>query len=175
MRMALKHHDKSTRRPARSLLFAMLVILMALVISAGSLGNMDAASQGDDNSVFSRIAQERFDGEEVFNRVCSSCHSIDRPENTETEPLAPPMRMVARRYLMVAESTDVATSRVIEWLKGPDAEKSLMPSMAIEHHGLMPPVVLTDAEREAVAGFVMTLAEGQAKSGGHHHGQSGNS
>ena len=173
MKMAYQHQNNPARHPVRALLFALLVILVALLVSAGSFLGVDALPQSDDSSVIMLVAQEAIDGEEVFNRVCSTCHTIDRPEDSEVEPLAPPMRMVVRRYLMATESSEEANARIIEWLKGPDAEKSLMPAMAIEHHGLMPPVVLTEDERIAVAEFVLTLADeaGQGMMNGEMEGK----
>lgn len=156
------HHDKHAHHRMRTLFFALLVIGIAMLLAAALIppSHSSSTTSGQDDAVRT-ISLSLVDGEEVFNRVCSTCHTIDRPAETEQEPLAPPMRMVARRYVMMTESTETATARIVEWLEGPDAEKSLMPPMAIEHHGLMPPVVLTEEERSAVATFVVSLNEAQ--------------
>jgi len=157
------------------LVFALLVIVLALLVAATTFLNTRPAPIPDSESnVFVTASFQVNTGEEVFKRVCSTCHTIDRPTDSEVEPIAPPMRMVARRYLMMTESPEVANARIIEWLEGPDAEKSLMPPMAIEHHGLMPPVVLTEEERVAVAEFVLSLNEGEEggmMNGMQHQGQ----
>ena len=175
MRMAYHHPRKQNHRPLRTLVFALLVIVLALLVAATTFLNTRPAPIPDSESnVFVTASFQVNTGEEVFKRVCSTCHTIDRPTDSEVEPIAPPMRMVARRYLMMTESPEVANARIIEWLEGPDAEKSLMPPMAIEHHGLMPPVVLTEEERVAVAEFVLSLNEGEEggmMNGMQHQGQ----
>lgn len=124
-------------------MFVLLVIILALMVSA-----LGPASPSPTN------------GEEVFKRVCATCHTIDRPTDMEADkPAAPPMKMVVRRYMMVNESEEAAHARIVTWLEGPKEDKSIMPPMAIAEHGLMPPVVLTEEERNAVASYVLTLHE----------------
>lgn len=161
MKMAFHHDESSHHHRFRTLAFALLVIIIAMMISALTFLRVHPASLSEDvdDSPFTLVALQMVDGEEVFNRVCTTCHTVDRPTDMETEPIAPPMKMIVRRYTMSTDSPEEAHTRIVEWLKKPDAEKSLMPAMAIEHHGLMPPVVLTEEERTAVAEYVLTLAE----------------
>lgn len=168
MRMASHHHqdDRHHHHRIRTLVFAIIVILIAMMVSAITFLRVSPASvtQSDGESVFSAVAFNVLkgtatDGKEVFNRVCATYHAVDRPANMETEPIAPPMKMIVRRYSMSTKTAEEAQSRIIMWLEEPDAEKSLMSPMAIEHHGLMPPVVLTAEERSAVAEYVMTLTQ----------------
>src|SRR5690606_16656684 len=45
------------------------------------------------------------------------------------------------------------------WIGAPSVEESVLPAHAIERHGLMPPLVLSARDREAVAMYVLTLAD----------------
>ncbi|MGB0651542.1 MAG: c-type cytochrome [Rhodothermales bacterium] len=163
MRMAFHHQHRGSPRnhPIRTLVFVVIVIIIAMMVSALTFlrTNPVSVTQSPDAGIFSAVALHVTDGEEVFNRVCTTCHTIDRPTDVEREPIAPPMKMIAQRYIRMTESSEDARSRVEMWLEQPDAEQSLMPAMAIEHHGLMPPVMLTEAERTAVAVYVLSLVE----------------
>ena len=165
MRMAFNHHhaDRRHHRPIRTLGFAVIVIIIAMMISAMTFlrENPVTITQSDNESVFAVVALDVVDGKEVFDRVCTACHSVDRPSEMAAEPIAPPMKMIAQRYTMAADSPEEAHSRIVRWLEEPDADKSLMPPMAIEHHGLMPPVVLTPEERSAVAEYVLSLTQSE--------------
>lgn len=160
-------HQSHPAHPLRSLFFILAIVVLGLVLSAS--GPLPQSGM-------------QTDGEEVFGRVCATCHQVDRPTEADApEPIAPPMRMIVRRYMMVNETEEAAHARIVEWLKGPSAEKSQMPAMAIEHHGLMPPVVLTEDERTAVATYVLSLHEdgmpgmqmqnGEGQGMQHQHGQ----
>jgi cytochrome c553 len=162
--------EKQSHHRIRALLFALIVIAIAMMVAAVLfLPSRPTDVTASDSSYFQTASMVLTDGEEVFNRVCATCHDMDRSEDAEEEPIAPPMRMIARRYAMMTESAEMATARIVEWLEGPDAEKSLMPPMAIEHHGLMPPVVLTEEERSAVAAFVVALNDDATQ--GMQHGE----
>ena len=144
MRTTLQpYQHQSGPHPLRVLVFVLMVIILALMISA--LGP---------------VTQSPANGEEVFKQVCATCHTVDRPTDMEAaKPIAPPMKMIVRRYMMVNETEAAAHARIVTWLEGPSEEKSIMPPMAIEEHGLMPPVVLTEEERIAVASYVLSLHE----------------
>jgi mono/diheme cytochrome c family protein len=158
--MTTAHHQHSAH-PLRSLVFFVTLVVIGLMLSA------------------SRPAAQSFtDGEEVFARVCATCHQVDPPADMQAQkPIAPPMKMIVRRYMMVNESEEAAHARIVAWLQGPSADKSIMPPMAIEEHGLMPPVVLTEEERTAVASYVLSLHEagmpGMGQMKGMDHSQMG--
>jgi len=170
MSTASHQHDKHSHHRIRALLFALIVIAIAMMVATVQfLPSRPTAITASDSSYIQTVSLVLTEGEEVFNRVCTTCHEMDRSEDAEKEPIAPPMRMIARQYAMMTESPEMDTARIVEWLKGPDAEKSLMPPMAIEHHGLMPPVVLTEDERTAVAAFVVALNDDDTQ--GMQHGR----
>ena len=140
--MNTAQHSHSVH-PLRSLVLFVTVVVIGLVLSASR-----------------PPAPSMTDGEEVFDRVCATCHQVDPPADmTAEKPLAPPMKMIVRRYMMANETEEAAHARIVEWLKGPSEDKSLMPPMAIDEHGLMPPIELTEEERTAVATYVLKLQE----------------
>ena len=154
-------YQQPSARPLRSLFFVLAVLVLGMALSA-------SAPQ----------TAVRTDGEEVFARVCATCHQVDPPADMQSaKPTAPPMKMIVRRYMMINETEEAAHARIVAWLKGPSAEKSLMPPHAITEHGLMPPVQLSEEERVAVASFVLGLLEapmqgmGQGMGMMHQHGQ----
>ena len=63
------------------------------------------------------------DGEEIFNRVCATCHTIDPPGPQADMPLAPPMRMIVSRYLAVHSSYPATADALDAWLKEPAAKQ----------------------------------------------------
>lgn len=157
------NHQEHINHPIRALVFTLIVLVFAMMISAAG-----------------QLAQRSVDGKEVFNRVCATCHQVDPPASmmgrmqqgaSETmsdgvemdKPIAPPMSMIASRYLAAHETAEEAARSIETWLEGPSEDKSLMPAMAIQEHGLMPPVVLTEEERVAVAAYVLTLGSDEVR------------
>ncbi len=169
MRVSFLH--QGTQRPIRSLFFAVLVIVIALMVSATALSSLTPPPTSASTQFMSTsLVIPDLDGKEIFDRLCSTCHAVERPADMDTEPIAPPMSMIMNRYAMMTESEDEAREKVLDWLVKPEAEKSLLPEMAIEHHGLMPPVVLTEEERAAVTDYILTLAPEREQSGMHGMG-----
>jgi len=95
------------------------------------------------------------DGAQVFTMVCAMCHSVQPPAKA-----APPMSHVTAYYLRKHVDTTAAAAAIVDYLKKPEAARSLMPPMAIERFGLMPAQShLSDAQLDAVARYVLTLAD----------------
>ncbi|MCA9738624.1 MAG: c-type cytochrome, partial [Gemmatimonadetes bacterium] len=92
-------------------------------------------------------------GQAMFDLICSACHSWDPPAK-----LAPPMSMVLGHYLERYADTDEASDAIAAWISGPDAERSVLPSHAVQQFGLMPGQPLPEAERRAVAAYLLDRA-----------------
>lgn len=111
-------------------------------------------------------------GEATFKSVCSTCHSIHPPALQ-----APPMAHVARHYLASDTSRTAVIERLVSWVREPSAERSLLPPMARERWGLMPPLLLPEEQLRDVAAYVLTLAEsapeGDARGMRHGRGMRG--
>jgi cytochrome c len=104
-------------------------------------------------------------GEQLFQRVCSACHSLEAPPRS-----APPMTHVARHYRQAFADPADGVARIVEFVRAPSAEKSVLPAQARERWGLMPPLPLPDAELEAVARYVWQLPAPQRGMGGRGMG-----
>ena len=94
-------------------------------------------------------------GEQVVEYVCSQCHSMDPP------PLkAPPLTMLAQHLRETFASVDEAVDHVVTYVPAPDPERSILPEMAQERFGLMPPQPLPEPMLEAAARYIWTLSDG---------------
>jgi mono/diheme cytochrome c family protein len=104
------------------------------------------------------------DGAQIFELVCAMCHSVNPPAKA-----APPISHAVAFYLRKHGNADTAAAAMVAYLKQPDAERSLIPAMAIERFGLMPSQGhLSDAQLQAVARYALSLAD-TAHVSGHHH------
>ena len=108
-----------------------------------------AAPAGADSA---SLAQELARGEQVVRTTCAACHTLEPPPDK-----APPFAMIAMRYRAAAASDDEAIARIVAWVRAPDAERSLLPAMAIERFGLMPPLPLPDSLLRPAARYLLTL------------------
>lgn len=111
------------------------------------------------------------DGQAIFEMVCAMCHSVAPPAKA-----APPMSHAVAYYLRAHADADAAAAAIVAYLAKPDAAASVMPPHAIERFGLMPAQShLSDAQLNAVAHYVLTLADTAHVGGGrmHRHGPPG--
>jgi cytochrome c len=105
------------------------------------------------------------DGAQLFELVCAMCHSVNPPPKA-----APPISHAVAYYLRKHESADSALTAMVAYLRQPEAERSVMPPMAIERFGLMPSQGhLSDAQLLAVARYALSLADSAHVTGGHQH------
>ncbi len=92
-------------------------------------------------------------GQQVVELVCSVCHSMDSPPLT-----APPLTHIARHLREAFSDEDEAVRHMLAYLPAPDQERSVMPPMAVERFGLMPPQPLPPEMIEAAARYIWGLA-----------------
>jgi cytochrome c len=103
------------------------------------------------------------DGAQIFELVCSMCHSVSPPAKA-----APPMSHAAAYYLRKHPDATAAATALVAYLREPAAERSAMPAHAIERFGLMPSQAhLPEPQLQAVARYVLTLADTTHVHGGH--------
>jgi cytochrome c len=127
-------------------------LLVLLVIRAATLAAQERAPAAPD-------------GAQLFELVCAMCHSVNPPPKA-----APPISHAVAYYLRTHESADSALSAMVAYLRKPEAERSVMPPMAIERFGLMPSQGhLSDAQLLAVARYALSLADSAHVTGGHQH------
>lgn len=116
-------------------------------------GHHDAGDPGQ-SALEAPVPEEFTAGAQVFESICSQCHSLSPPAK-----LAPPMRHVARHLRMRFETEEAATRHILTFLPAPDSTSSIMPPMARQRFGLMPPQPLPKPYLEAVARYVWYLGE----------------
>lgn len=121
---------------------SMLSVIAALALAAA------AFAQGAPQ-------QAKTEGEQVFQTVCSVCHSVQPPHKA-----APPMAHAAAYYLRRHGNADSAAAAIVAYIKQPVAERSAMPPHVIKRFGIMPPHGhLSEAQLAAAARYVLTLAD----------------
>ena len=129
--------EQSSHHRVSTFLLAILFILAAMLLMGQS-----AVTPGD----------EAVEGKEVFERVCTTCHTTQPPPN-----LAPPMAMILRHYGMALGDSAAVRDTLVSWIGSPDASRSMLPAHAVERFGVMAPVDLTPEEIDAVTDYIMTL------------------
>ena len=98
------------------------------------------------------VPEELAEGARLFDYICSQCHTVDPPPN-----LAPPMTHVARHLRQRFSTEDEAVAFILSFVPAPTAEASVMPAMAVERFGLMPPLPLPPELLTEVARYVWFL------------------
>jgi cytochrome c len=152
---------------------AFTLVAAALVLGAcgSALAGRGPAGAGPERTVTADAARtppqaQLALGEQVFERVCTTCHSLEAPPRA-----APPMTHVARHYRQAFTDEAAGVARIVEFVRNPSAEASALPAHARERWGLMPALQLSQAELEAVAGYIWQLPEPGRGMGGHRHGK----
>lgn len=107
-------------------------------------------------------------GRQVFELVCSGCHTIQPPPDS-----APPMSHVARHLRQELETLEAFTEHVRTYVPAPSAEGSRLPAMAIERFGLMGALPMEDAVLTDVAAYIWTLADSARGGMGEGMGRGG--
>ena len=138
----------STRVATRGAVFGVVAALMACSRSAP---RRDAPAPVGPAAAQRTVAQLEA-GRQVVRTVCLTCHTEQPPMKA-----APPFAMIAIHYRGAVPDSVAAVARIAAWVRAPARERSLMPAMAIERFGVMPPLVLPDSLLEAAAVYVLSL------------------
>jgi len=75
------------------------------------------------------------------------------------------MSNIAQHYRAAARDTADAIALLSDWIREPDADRSLLPADAIVTFGVMPPIGLGESRIDAVARYVLTLADSASGAG----------
>ena len=94
------------------------------------------------------ISAKTLSGQEIFTRNCSVCHSVMPPPKN-----APPITPLASRYHQRFKTKKEGVNHLVTYLKSPNKDNAIDPQ-AITRFGLMPALVLPDAELRTVAEWV---------------------
>jgi cytochrome c len=139
----------------------------ATTVTAAAAPAPSAHARHAPDSADAAAARQLAAGRRVVTSVCAGCHTEQPPPKA-----APPLAMVARHYLRATRDSSAAVDRMIAWVRAPSAERSLLPRMAVDRFGLMPPLALPDSTLRAAAAYVLSL--GRAHGGAHAmHGSHG--
>ena len=117
-------------------------------------------------------------GKTKFETFCTACHKHDY-----TDPmLAPPIIMAQDHYRqMYGSDKEAFVNAVVEWVKAPSQDKTLMPG-AIRNFNIMPPFPLPDDDLKSIAtylfeakleepkGFEQHVQQERSQLGGQGHG-----
>ncbi|NTU43106.1 MAG: c-type cytochrome [Nitrospirales bacterium] len=98
-------------------------------------------------------------GEEVFHKSCESCHTYAPPPKT-----APPAVGLSNHYHEAFTDKEKAISHMVDFMKNPSKEKSVLLPIALERWGLMPAMTLSDEELRAVATWIWEVYPKEKKS-----------
>ena len=91
-------------------------------------------------------------GRAVYDKVCSTCHSYGPPPQK-----APPMIGISGHYHDAFTQRDQAIAHMMDYIKKPAPEKSMLMPMAIQTWGLMAPLTLPEKELQAVTYWVWEI------------------
>jgi mono/diheme cytochrome c family protein len=89
-------------------------------------------------------------GQKVFESTCIACHSYAPPPKN-----APPMLGISAYYHQAFSSEDEAVAHMIDFIKHPSKEKSILLRSGGRNWPLMPPMGLSDADLKAVAYWIL--------------------
>ena len=121
-------------------------------------------------------AEQKVDGEKVFDKACASCHvkmiTADETKKIFKTLKAPPMVEVSgqlKRNIKIIEDIDDEIHRAVviafikDYVMYPHLDKSMCEGMALEKFGLMPSLKgkLSDEELNAVAAWVYDFYVGK--------------
>lgn len=109
------------------------VLILSLVLSSAAF----AAEKGQD--LFNK-------GKAVYEKSCAMCHSYGPPPKT-----APPIIGLSGHYHEAFKDREKAIAHMVDFMKKPSKEKSVLLPIGLEKWGLMVPMNLPDDELRAVS------------------------
>jgi len=95
--------------------------------------------------------QQLDQGKAVFDKSCSLCHSYGPPPK-----IAPPMVGISQHYHdnFTDAETEKAIAHMVDFIKNPSKEKSMLLPIGLEKWGLMPAMNLPDGDLRAAAYWI---------------------
>jgi cytochrome c2 len=91
------------------------------------------------------------DGLTLLKKHCYSCHNPNT--NSHDDIIAPPLAGIKRHYSDAYPEKEAFSKAMIEFVKNPTSEKSLMKG-PVKRFGLMPKPVVTDQEIKEIVLFI---------------------
>jgi len=106
-------------------------------------------------------ATDNATGQQLFDRHCSVCHSMEPPPKT-----APPVLGIALHYREAFGDKTLATEYMVKFMQKPDSPLSKLEPAAIRRFGLMPPMSMSLQELKKVAAWLWDSYDPQFKTPG---------
>lgn len=91
-------------------------------------------------------------GEAVFKRICTSCHTLQPPPK-----LAPPMMGISGHYHDAFTDRNEAVAWMVAYIQSPDSAKSKLSPEAFRRFGAMAPLPLPEEDLRAVMTWVWEM------------------
>ncbi|NTV93658.1 MAG: cytochrome c [Chlorobiaceae bacterium] len=101
-------------------------------------------------------------GQQLFDRHCSVCHSMQPPPKT-----APPVLGIALHYREAFGDKTQATEHMVKFMQKPDPALSKLEPAAVRRFGLMPAMSMTLQELRKVAVWLWDSYDPQFKTPGN--------
>ena len=127
----------------------MKTFLFALIFTIGLVGAAFAAEKGQD--LFNK-------GKAVYEQNCAVCHSYGPPPKT-----APPIVGISGHYHEAFTDRAKAIAHMVDFMKKPSKDKSVLLPIGLERWGLMIPMNLPDEELYAVSYWVWEVYSKERK------------
>lgn len=89
-------------------------------------------------------------GEKLMKQQCYACHN---PATSIGNRTAPPMVAIRKHYIQRGMSQEDFTSAIVDYVKNPSEEKSLMPG-AVQRFGVMPQMVFKEEDLFHIATYL---------------------
>lgn len=115
----------------------------------GSAFLLASCSSPVTNEGYDPTEEVALDGKELMEKNCHVCHAPPGSENRS----APPIHKVKNHYLDDETTKDDFVDAVVEWVKEPSEDKSLMPG-ARRNWGMMPKQDFDEKEVKAIAQYM---------------------
>ncbi len=93
-------------------------------------------------------ATSNVNGQAIFDKNCSVCHSVNPPPKA-----APPIVPLATRYRQAFPAKQDGVKHIAAFLKAPSKNKAIDQN-AVSRFGLMPPIAISEKELQTVADWV---------------------
>lgn len=115
---------------------------------------------------FTIDASAASNGQAIFEKNCSVCHSIAPPPKS-----APPILPIAGRYRQHFASRSEGINYMANFIQAPSKERVVVDPEAVTRFGLMPPIPLSKADAIAVATWVWDQNSGSSRGKGMGSGR----
>lgn len=140
-------------------LFIISLAVMLCSYSCTSTNNKQESTE--ETEVKNEItSNETSAGKELYEKHCVACHKIEL--NSTANPIAPAIFAIQLHYKPMYPDVAEFEKAMVEFLKHPTVEKSLMPG-AVKKFGVMPLIQFPDNELSEIAKYIFSVEKDDTK------------